>query len=157
MHVFVGRLIQIFYSVLDCVTVNRPPPPPFMRNALRNMQTSPLISTLQRSVRPVTYTIVSPGQGGVFTVASTSSIQQPLSVSSQTASSRLFGNKRAATSVTEVRPVPPSQANVALIPCLPTQSVVNPSKLFFFLNLLYFLCLSACLSCVVFQRHQRFM
>ncbi|VDO05734.1 unnamed protein product [Rodentolepis nana] len=111
--------------------VNRPPPPPFMRNALRNMQTSPLISTLQRSVRPVTYTIVSPGQaGGIFTVTPTSNLQQSStpSASSQTASSRLFGTKRAsAGSITEVRPIPPSQSNVAVISCLPAQSIVNPS------------------------------
>nr|CDS33984.1 expressed conserved protein [Hymenolepis microstoma] len=111
--------------------VNRPPPPPFMRNALRNMQTSPLMSTLQRSVRPVTYTIVSPGQaGGIFTVTPTSNLQQPTapSASSQTASSRLFGPKRtSAGSLTEVRPVPPSQSNVAVISCLPAQSIVNPS------------------------------
>ncbi|VDL61055.1 unnamed protein product [Hymenolepis diminuta] len=110
--------------------VNRPPPPPFMRNALRNMQTSPLMSTLQRSVRPVTYTIVSPGQtGGIFTVTPTSNLQQSTtpSASSQTASSRLFGPKRtSATSITEVRPVPPSQSNVAVISCLPAQSVVTP-------------------------------
>lgn len=104
-----------------------------MRNALRNMQTSPLMSTLQRSVRPVTYTIVSPGQtGGIFTVTPTSNLQQSTtpSASSQTASSRLFGPKRtSATSITEVRPVPPSQSNVAVISCLPAQSVVTPGRL----------------------------
>ncbi|KAM7539712.1 hypothetical protein Aperf_G00000023908 [Anoplocephala perfoliata] len=108
------------------------PSPPFMRTALRSMQTSPLMSTLQRSVRPLTYTIVSaPGQAGMFTVTGASNLQS-IPPNLQTASSRLFGAKRtlAPSATAEVRPLGPVAApsNVALFSCLPPSSIVTPAQ-----------------------------